>query len=81
MFSHKTMKPDSDVLHSIYKAWIDAVDQIADIEGLYPTFVTNMAPAGAARVARTNGVGNVWGLEETPYICMLLFSQFFGSSN
>ncbi|KAL2838333.1 hypothetical protein BJX68DRAFT_279842 [Aspergillus pseudodeflectus] len=68
MFSHKTMKPDQDVLISIYKAWKDAVDEIADVEGLYPTFVTNVASASAARVALTNGVGNVWGLEAEPYI-------------
>lgn len=70
MFSHKTMKPDQEVLISIYKAWKDAVDEIADVEGLYPTFVTNVAPASAARVALTNGVGNVWGLEAEPYIRM-----------
>ncbi|KAJ5995236.1 hypothetical protein N7481_002213 [Penicillium waksmanii] len=68
MFSHKTMKPDAEVLVSIYKAWKDAVDQIADVQGLYPTFVTNVASAPAARVALTNGVGNVWGLEDTPHI-------------
>ncbi|KAJ5741338.1 hypothetical protein N7533_010747 [Penicillium manginii] len=68
MFSHKTMKPDAEVLVSIYKAWKDAVDQIADVEGLYPTFVTNVASAPAARVALTNGVGNVWGLEDTGHI-------------
>lgn len=44
--------------------------QIADVEGLYPTLVTNVAPAGAARVGLTNGVGNVWGLEAEPYIRM-----------
>jgi hypothetical protein len=71
MFSHKTMKPDAEVLVSIYKAWKDAVDQIADVEGLYPTFVTNVASAPAARVALTNGVGNVWGLEDTGHICKL----------
>lgn len=69
MFSHKTMKPDAEVLTSIYKAWKDAVDQIADVEGLYPTFVTNVASAPAARVALNNGVGNVWGLEDTAHIC------------
>jgi altronate dehydratase len=78
MFSHKTMKPDQDVLVSIYKAWKDAVDQIADVDGLYPTFVTNVAPAGAQRVALTNGVGNVWGLEAEPYIRMLAGEKLFG---
>jgi FAD/FMN-containing dehydrogenase len=75
MFSHKTMKPDQEVLISIYKAWKDAVDEIADVEGLYPTFVTNVASASAARVALTNGVGNVWGLEAEPYIRMFAIKR------
>lgn len=69
MFAVKAMKPDADTLYSIYKAWKDAVDTIADVEGLYPTFVTNVHTASAARVAQTNGVGNVWGLEEEGLIC------------
>lgn len=67
-FSHKTMKPDSEVLYSIYKAWKAAVDQISDVQGLYPTFVTNVISPTSIRVAKTNGVGNVWGLEEEPLI-------------
>lgn len=62
------MKPDAKVLYSIYKAWKDSVDKIADIKGLYPTFVTNVISPSSIRVARTNGVGNVWGLEEEPLI-------------
>ncbi|KAJ5536570.1 hypothetical protein N7513_009756 [Penicillium frequentans] len=72
MFSMKSMEPDAEVLYSIYKAWKDGVDTIADIQGLYPTFVTNVASAPAARVAKTNGIGNVWGLEAEP----LLIWQF-----
>ncbi|KAJ5734885.1 uncharacterized protein N7483_000010 [Penicillium malachiteum] len=67
-FSHKTMKPDSKVLYSIYSAWKDAVDEISDVQGLYPTFVTNVISPTSIRVAKTNGVGNVWGLEEQPLI-------------
>ncbi|KAJ5295011.1 hypothetical protein N7508_009832 [Penicillium antarcticum] len=67
-FSHKTMKPDADVLYSIYQAWKDAVDAVADVKGLYPTFVTNVISPTSVRVAKTNGVGNVWGLEEEPLI-------------
>ncbi|KAJ5689372.1 hypothetical protein N7462_003764 [Penicillium macrosclerotiorum] len=68
MFSHKSMKPDPEALYSIYKAWKDSVDKISDVQGLYPTFVTNVHSAGAARVGRTNGIGNVWGLMEEPMI-------------
>ncbi|KAI2704377.1 CAZyme family AA7 [Penicillium roqueforti] len=67
-FSHKTMKPDAEVLYSIYKAWKAAVDKIADVQGLYPTFVMNVISPTSVRVAKTNGVGNVWGLEEEPLI-------------
>lgn len=62
------MKPDADALYSIFQAWKDAVDQVADVEGLYPTFVTNVISPTSVRVAKTNGVGNVWGLEEEPLI-------------
>ncbi|KAJ5818193.1 hypothetical protein N7474_003784 [Penicillium riverlandense] len=66
MFSHKTMKPDSDTILSIYKAWKAAVEQISDVEGLYPTFVLNEITPSSLRVANTNGIGNVWGLQAEP---------------
>jgi hypothetical protein len=69
MFSHQTIVPDADRLYSIYQAWRAAVDQIADVQGLYPTFVMNTVAAGAARVGQTNGIGNVWGLKVEPTIC------------
>lgn len=68
MFSHKSMKADPEALYSIYNAWKHAVDDIADVEGLYPTFVTNVHAPGSARVALNNGIGNVWGLEAEPLI-------------
>ncbi|KAI9038096.1 oxidoreductase FAD binding domain protein [Aspergillus affinis] len=52
----------------MYRAWRLALQGISDVKGLYPTFVINLAPAGAARVGRDNGIGNVWGLEDTPMI-------------
>ncbi|KAJ5548988.1 hypothetical protein N7513_006222 [Penicillium frequentans] len=67
-FSHKSMKPDAKVLYSIYKAWKAAVDTISDVQGLYPTIVINYVSPSSARVAKTNGVGNVWGLEKEPLI-------------
>ncbi|KAJ5645933.1 hypothetical protein N7490_002305 [Penicillium lividum] len=67
-FAHKTMKPDAKVLYSIYQAWKAAVDKIADVQGLYPTFVTNVMSPTSIRVAKTNCVGNVWGLEAEPLI-------------
>lgn len=69
MYSHKTIKPDPQVLYMFYKIWKEAVDEISDVQGLYPTFVTNVHAPGASRVGKTNGVGNVWGLEAEPLIC------------
>lgn len=48
----------------MYQIWKEAVDEIADVEGLIPTFVYNLAPRTAARVALNNGVGNVWGTDD-----------------
>ncbi|KAL4937943.1 hypothetical protein BDV06DRAFT_65175 [Aspergillus oleicola] len=66
MFSHRTIKPDPKAVLSIYKAWKAAVDEIADVEGLEPTFVLNEITPSSLRVAKTNGIGNVWGLEPEP---------------
>ncbi|OQU97833.1 FAD binding domain-containing protein [Cladophialophora immunda] len=63
-FAHHTMKPDADQLYKMYQIWKDAVDQIADVQGLYPTFVMNVMPKSANTIAKTNGVGNTWGLDD-----------------
>ena len=70
------MLPDIDQLKIIYATWKDAVDGIADVEGLYPTFVINTIPKSAATVGKTNGIGNVWGLDDKDS----LISMFASSS-
>ncbi|KAL3494418.1 hypothetical protein BJX62DRAFT_197969 [Aspergillus germanicus] len=67
-FSHRTIKADAAVLTSLYEAWKDALAEIADVEGLAPTFVANVISPNAVRVGNTNGIGNIWGLEEEPMI-------------
>lgn len=59
------MRPDSDQMYKMYLFWKAAVDEISDVEGLYPTLVFNLLPASAAAVAKSNGVGNVWGLDDS----------------
>ena len=64
------MKPDADQICCLYQMWKDAVDQIADVEGLYPTFVLNLMPKSANTIAKMNGVGNAWGLDDNQsWIC------------
>ncbi|KAJ5502247.1 hypothetical protein N7463_005121 [Penicillium fimorum] len=68
MFSHHTMIPDADVFTTMIETWKKAVKDIADVKGLNPTFVANISPASAARVSKTNGIGNVWDLEDEALI-------------
>ncbi|KAJ6608147.1 putative FAD-binding oxidoreductase [Mycena sp. CBHHK59/15] len=64
-FAHHTMVPDAARIFAIYQAWTAAMEDVADVEGVVSTFVLNTMPKSAATVAKTNGVGNVWGLEDT----------------
>jgi len=72
-FGHKTIKPDTAQLLKIYEAWKAAVDELSDVEGLVPTFVMNVLPKSALSVAKNNGIGNTWGLDDDQsYIRKLL---------
>ena len=63
-FAHHTIKPDAAQLQRIFQAWKVAVDEISDVEGLYPTFVMNILPKSTLSVAKNNGIGNTWGLDD-----------------
>ncbi|KAL1862111.1 hypothetical protein Plec18170_000935 [Paecilomyces lecythidis] len=65
MFSHHTILPIPEVINEIYQAWLASVKSISDVEGLYPTFVLNVVPKGAAHIGKTNGIGNLWGLDDS----------------
>lgn len=74
-YAQHAIKPDFDAVYDMYSQWKAAVDDISDVKGLYPTFVLNMAPKSAATVAKTNGIGNTWGLDDSEsYIC-IYFSE------
>ena len=64
-FGHHAMLPNATQLYRIYQIWKAAVDSIADVDGLIPTLVVNVAPASAAHVGLTNGIGNAWGLTDS----------------
>ncbi|KAK7754346.1 hypothetical protein SLS62_003639 [Diatrype stigma] len=64
-FAHHTVKATATArLYEILKAWKVAVGEVSDVQGLHATFVLNTMPKSAATVAKTNAVGNVWGLED-----------------
>ncbi|KAJ7745489.1 putative FAD-binding oxidoreductase [Mycena maculata] len=64
-FAHKTMVPNTARIYAIYQASIEAVDQVTDVEGFESAFVLNTIPKSAAAVSKYNGVGNIWGLDDT----------------
>lgn len=69
-FGHHTIKPDAKRLIEIYNAWIDAIQDVADVPGIRPTLILNLVPRSAATVGKNNGVGNAFGLDnKQPYIC------------
>ncbi|KAF4784735.1 putative fad binding domain-containing protein [Colletotrichum scovillei] len=63
-YFHGTMRPDAKRLYEIYLAWKESVSKLSDVEGLYPTFVMNIMPKSAQSVAKHNGIGNIWGLDD-----------------
>ncbi|KPM43814.1 hypothetical protein AK830_g2783 [Neonectria ditissima] len=62
-FGHHTIKPDAKRLTEIYNAWIDAIEDVADVPGIRPTFILNLVPRSASTVAKNNGIGNAFGLD------------------
>ncbi|KAI8268252.1 Bifunctional solanapyrone synthase [Colletotrichum sp. SAR11_239] len=68
-FAHQTIKPDADRLYEIYQSWVEAIQDVADVEGLRPTYILNLLPASALTPSKTNGIGNTFGLDnDQPYI-------------
>lgn len=48
----------------MWQMWKAAVEDVKDVVGFYPTFVTNLDPKSANTIAKTNGIGNVWGRDD-----------------
>ncbi|KAM5341958.1 hypothetical protein ACJ41O_014989 [Fusarium nematophilum] len=63
-FGHHTIEPNAKQLLHIFNTWKQAIKQVEDVQGIRPTLVFNMAPRTAARVAKTNGIGNTYGLDD-----------------
>ncbi|KAF7895725.1 uncharacterized protein EAF01_009687 [Botrytis porri] len=64
-FTVHSMKPNGTVLYQMWQMWKAAVEDVKDVVSFYPTFVTNLDPKSANTVAKTNGIGNVWGRDDT----------------
>ncbi|KAJ0103722.1 FAD-binding domain-containing protein [Diaporthe amygdali] len=63
-FAHKTIKADANQLQRIFEDWKSNIVNLNNVKGLYSTWVMNILPKSALSVAKNNGVGNVWGLDD-----------------
>lgn len=77
-FGHKTMKADADQLYRTYEVWKAAVEDISDVEGLIPTLVLNTMAPSAMSVAKNNGIGNAWGLNDDEALISESGESLFG---
>ncbi|PBP15991.1 putative fad binding domain-containing protein [Diplocarpon rosae] len=64
-FAHKTMTLDKPQMRKIYEAWKLAVDDVKGVEGLAPALVLNIVSKSTMTVAKQNGIGNTWGLDDS----------------
>lgn len=72
------MKADADQLYRIYEVWKAAVEDISDVEGLIPSLVLNTMAPNAMSVAKNNGIGNVWGLDDDEALISESGEKLFG---
>jgi hypothetical protein len=64
------MLVDEAAVQECWKVWKAASDKMTHIKDFYSGFVLQSISKSAARVAKRNGVGNIWGLDDSrPYIC------------
>lgn len=77
MFGHHTIRAtEVERVKELVRGFKKAVEDISDVEGLAPGFVLNTLPGSAFRIAKENGVGNVYGMnDDSSYICMLSHRQ------
>ncbi|PBP15721.1 FAD-binding domain-containing protein [Diplocarpon rosae] len=64
-FAHKTMTLDKPQMRKIYEAWKLAIDDVKGVEGLAPGLVLNIVSKSTMTVAKQNGIGNTWGLDDS----------------
>jgi len=61
--------------HRDLPGWKTSLDLVSDVEGLIATFVMNTMSKSAASVALNNGVGNVWGLDDSQDLISMRLSR------
>lgn len=63
------MRPDAAQMAAMYSLYKAAVQEIADVQGLDCVLVFQPVGTGFASVGKTNGIGNVLGMDnKEPYV-------------
>lgn len=61
---------DNATLQAMYTAYKAGTDAMKDIDGFSANLVFQPIPKSATTVAKTNGIGNTWGIDNTQaYVC------------
>jgi len=70
MYGMQAVLADEASLQAMYTAFKAGSAPMANIAGLSVNLVFQPIPKSATTVAKTNGVGNTWGIDNTKaYVC------------
>lgn len=70
VFGMHAVLADADTLQRMYTDYRAGFDPVKNIEGFSANFVVQPIPKSATTVAKTNGIGNTWGVDNTKaYVC------------
>jgi hypothetical protein len=71
IFGMHSMLVNEASLQEMWKTFKAASDEMGHIEELYSTLALQPIAMSASSVAKTNGIGNTWDIDNSkPYICM-----------
>jgi hypothetical protein len=60
-----SLTADYDAVLNMYRMWKEGTDAMAGVEGIFPTLVLQATSKSATTVAKTNGIGNTWGVDNS----------------
>lgn len=70
IFAMHSMFVDEASVRRMWKTFKAASDKMAHIADLYSSFTFQPISKSAARVAKMNGIGNTWDIDDSqPYLC------------
>lgn len=70
IFGTHSMLVDEAAIRRMWDTFKEATEKMKHIQGFYTAFTFQPISQSAARIAKTNGVGNTWDIDDSkPYLC------------